>query len=337
MRNPLHVERSVPGVYTKATRAGSRDPVAWDAVMAHDYEEATRSLYDDDADVDSKPGLILVGDRASGLSSAAFIKLKKLRDDGCIIHHVTAVELSMLVRETTYPAISRYLSGVAPDSNMADNYAIVCRCRDDGDSKLELEKFRTWYPKVGKDPIFRAWLSSDGLLIKDVHSQKMTEAYGRALLEIVEKRTANGHALILTSHLPAQELYDKWKAECPTMKDTVFSIISRISERCFIVEFVKGGPLVSPPPLAAPDGSAHAEIPAAPLNASCVNVEPKSNQKDTDLEIQNRPETDPRSICTQSGRDNNLDRQDLYPEQDRTLREQMEGRFVHTPPIGPLF
>lgn len=221
MKTPLHMARPIPDNYASATREAARDPVAFDEVMAHDH-------YDDDG----KPGLILFGGTGSGKTSAAHAKLAELRKDGCIIHHMGAVELSMLVRESAtnyrdYARIVRFLAGTEPDGDMAE---MVLQCRP--------EEVLSLFPEVKDDDLFRRWLSPGGILIDDLHVPKLTQAYAMALYTIIEARTARQDALILTSQLAGLELLAKWKKDSPELADTATAIVRRIVDHCHPVHFL---------------------------------------------------------------------------------------------------
>ncbi|HRT05826.1 MAG TPA: hypothetical protein P5204_09010 [Kiritimatiellia bacterium] len=244
MSDLLHSPRHIPDLYAIATRDYAPDPAAWDIVMEHDHQRTFPPQPGD------RPGLIGFGDSTSGKTSTIMIKLKQLRKGGCIINFLSSTELATVVRESasdyrSFAAISSYLCGKGPDEDLADAYCDAICWRDPLKRGVEISKFLCAYPQVEEDPLFRKWFSPDGLFLDDLHIPRFTDAYARTLYDIIEKRTANFHALLLTSQLSAQQLYDKWKNDSPDLADTAWAIINRINQRCVPVQFVKGAPAPS--------------------------------------------------------------------------------------------
>lgn len=192
----------IPRAYRDAGPEGARDPDAFNKVLAHDGTGT------------AKPGLILFGDTGSGKTSAAYARIIRRLLDHEFITHVSAVDLSLMVRKSAsnFNEFSRILR-------------FLCGTESDEDRDID-------------DAIADRWFSCSGLLIDDLHVPKFTDAYSRALYQIIEARTANRDELVLTCQMDAEGLLRKWRADAPELADTAKAIVRRIVDHCVPINFV---------------------------------------------------------------------------------------------------
>ena len=192
----------IPRAYRDASPDKARDPDAFNKVLAHDGAGT------------AKPGLILFGDTGAGKSCAGYARLIRRLLDHEFITHVSAVDLSLMVRKSAsnfneFSRILRFLCGRDTEEDSETDDAIVAR-----------------------------WFSCSGLLIDDLHVPKFTDAYARTLYQIIESRTADRDELVLTCQMDAEGLLRKWRADAPELSDTSKAIIRRIVDHCEPVNFV---------------------------------------------------------------------------------------------------
>ena len=160
--------------------------------------------------------MILFGDTGSGKTSAAYARLIRRLLDHEFITHVSAVDLSLMVRKSAsnfneFSRILRFLCGRDTEEDSETDDAIVAR-----------------------------WFSCSGLLIDDLHVPRFTDAYARTLYQIIEARTADRDELILTCQTDAEGLLRKWRADAPELADTAKAIIRRIVDHCEPINFIWG-------------------------------------------------------------------------------------------------
>lgn len=207
----------IPTAYRNTTPLRARDPKAFAEVINYPDKGTRHSRHN------GKPGLVLYGESGSGKTHAAYGRIiqRALTDGAAVIGHISATELSELVRESTYNAkqyglILRLLKGNYTDEDLE---------RADGDSNLH------------------RFISIEGLLIDDIHIPKLTPAYAQALYSIVEGQTSSGNELIITTQLTGTALLEKLCGDNPDLRDTAIAIIRRISDHCHPVKFeAKAGP-----------------------------------------------------------------------------------------------
>jgi len=192
----------IPRAYRDASPDKARDPDAFNKVLAHDGTKT------------AKPGLILFGDTGSGKTSAAYARIIRRLLDYEFITHVSAVDLSLMVRKSAanFNEFSRILR-------------FLCGTESDEDRDID-------------DAIADRWFSPSGLLIDDLHVPKFTDAYARTLYQIIEARTADRDELILTCQTDAVGLLRKWRADAPELADTAKAIVRRITDHCTPINFV---------------------------------------------------------------------------------------------------
>lgn len=301
----------IPTAFHQATRAGARDLEAYDLVMAP---------------MGGYLGRISYGPTGTGKTTAEFVSMIHKQILGSVyITHVAAVELARMVGQSGYDR---------------RNFGEIISCLEGSDPIEEDSPARNRSGKNSSDrysEIGERWGSADGLLIDDISVPKFTPKYAETLYGIVNARVENESGLYITSQVDGDTLLRKWKRESPDLDAVADAILRRIGEYCKPVRFEKGSPLAPSPHPPALDGLPRAETPAAPSDASCVNVEPKPNQEETDHENQNRQEAVPRPVIAPGGRDCNPGGADLHPGEDRALHEPQGGGIVHSPPLGPLF
>lgn len=192
----------IPRAYRDASPEKARDPDAFNRALAHDGRKT------------AKPGLILFGDTGSGKTSAAYARLIRRLLDHEFITHVSAVDLSLMVRKSAsnfneFSRILRFLCGRDTEEDSETDDAIVAR-----------------------------WFSCSGLLIDDLHVPRFTDAYARTLYQIVESRTADRDELILTCQTDAEGLLRKWRTDAPELSDTARAIVRRIVDFCTPINFI---------------------------------------------------------------------------------------------------
>ena len=192
----------IPRAYRDACPEGARDPDAFNKVLAHDGTKT------------AKPGLILFGDTGSGKTSAAYARIIRRLLDHEFITHINAADLALMVR------------GSASNFN---EFSRILRflCGRDTEEDTETD-----------DAINGRWFSCSGLLIDDLHVPKFTDAYARALYQIVEARTADRDELILTCQTDAVGLMKKWRTDAPELADTAKAIVRRIVDFCTPINFI---------------------------------------------------------------------------------------------------
>jgi len=192
----------IPRAYREASPEGARDREAFNKALAH---PGTKT---------AKPGLILFGDTGSGKTSAAYARIIRRLLDYEFITHINAADLALMVRgsASNFNEFSRILR-------------FMCGTESDEDRDID-------------DAIADRWFSCSGLLIDDLHVPKFTDAYARALYQIVEARTADRDELILTCQTDAVGLLRKWRADAPEMADTAKAIVRRIVDHCEPINFV---------------------------------------------------------------------------------------------------
>ncbi len=194
----------IPRAYREASPEGARDREAFNKALAHVGRKT------------AKPGLILFGDTGSGKTSAAYARLIRRLLDHEFITHVSAVDLSLMVR------------GSASNFN---EFSRILRflCGRDTEEDTETD-----------DDVTARWFSCSGLLIDDLHVPKFTDAYARTLYQIIEARTADRDELILTCQTDAEGLLRKWRTDAAEVADTARAIVRRIVDHCEPVNFVWG-------------------------------------------------------------------------------------------------
>ena len=192
----------IPRAYRDASPDKARDPDAFNKVLAHDGTKT------------AKPGLILFGDTGSGKTSAAYARIIRRLLDHEFITHINAADLALMVR------------GSASNFN---EFSRILRflCGRDTEEDTETD-----------DAINGRWFSCSGLLIDDLHVPKFTDAYARALYQIVEARTADRDELILTCQTDVVGLMKKWRTDAPELADTAKAIVRRIVDFCTPINFI---------------------------------------------------------------------------------------------------
>jgi DNA replication protein DnaC len=192
----------IPRAYREASPEGARDREAFNKALAH---PGTKT---------AKPGLILFGDTGAGKSCAAYARLIRRLVDHESLTHVNAIDLALMVRgsASNFNEFSRILR-------------FLCGRETEADTEAE-------------DAICDRWAACSGLLVDDLHVPRFTDAYARALYQIVEARTADGSELVLTCQTDALGLLRKWRADAPELADTARAIVRRIVDFCTPINFV---------------------------------------------------------------------------------------------------
>jgi DNA replication protein DnaC len=192
----------IPRAYREASPEGARDREAFNKALAHVGRKT------------AKPGLILFGDTGSGKTSAAYARIIRRLLDHEFITHINATDLALMVRgsASNFIEFSRILRFL---------------CGRDTEEDTETD-----------DDVTARWFSCSGLLIDDLHVPRFTDAYARALYQIVEARTADGSELVLTCQTDALGLLRKWRTDAPELADTARAVVRRIVDFCTPINFI---------------------------------------------------------------------------------------------------